>query len=558
MSTFFTLLKTTLNVNYGFSVFKYHMRKDKKKLLQSIGVIIAALFGLGSIALLFGGVMFGVFIGGKSLGNPEIVLTISFLMTQILVLVFGIFYIMSAFYFSNDINILMALPIKPSYVLSSKLIVVMINEYLTVFPILLPPLVIYGVGTGQGFFYYLKALLVLLASPAIPLALCSLFTVALMRFVNLRKSKDLLAVIGGFVGLAFALGWNYLMQKMPKLDQAEYFKNFAADYSGLIGKVGQSFPPSVWITYALSDSGLRGSLYLGLFLLVAVVLFAVLVLIADRWFFKSIAAGQEVTRKRRKISREEMGNSISRVSNPVISLFRKEWKIFFRTPVYVMNGIAGMLLAPIFIVMPFMTQREEMGEFFKFIHDPAYAAYVTLGVLGILLYITNINVTASTAVSREGNMYWISRMIPVSAREQISAKLLHSMAIEMIGIIISLVVISFVLKLPGTSIIVLLVLSVIGNLLFVTLNLIIDVLRPKLNWTNPQEAVKQNLNSLFGMLVTTLIAVVLAAATVGLIFLGVKGWLLYALVGVLMLVLTLPCIGWLFASAENMYQKIEA
>ena len=35
-----------------------------------------------------------------------------------------------------------------------------------------------------------------------------------------------------------------------------------------------------------------------------------------------------------------------------------------------------------------------------------------------------------------------------------------------------------------------------------TMTLIIDVLRPKLEWNNPQEAIKQNMNALLSMLLS--------------------------------------------------------
>lgn len=558
MSEFFSLLKTTLNVNYGFSVLKYQLKKDRKKLVQTIFIIIGVFVGLISISSVLGAVMVGIFLGGKSLGKPELVITIAFLMTQLVVLMFGIFYIMGTFYFANDMNILLPLPLKASHVLGTKLIIVMINEYLTVIPVLLPSLIIFGVGTGQGVAYYSKALFVLLASPVIPLVLCSLFVVALMRFVNLRRSKDLLAILGGFVGLGFAIGWNYFVQRMPKTGSMEFFQNFLASQTGLIESIGNKFPPSIWITYGLSKPGLAGLGYILLFFLVAALLLAVLMWIGNRWFYKSILAGQEVTRKRTRLSREDIGRKQMKEGSPLKALFRREWKVFFRTPVYVMNGIMGMVIAPILIAMPFLTQRNEMGEFMEVLRNPANSSFVTVGALGIVLYITNLNIIASTAISREGSMYWMSRMIPVSPREQITAKLLHSLMIEMLGIVASIAVLTYVLGLTTSSVIIMLVLSVIGNLLFVILNLIIDVLHPKLHWTNPQEAVKQNLNGFFGILVSTLITVLLAGITVGLIALGVKGWFLYVLLGLVMALLTLPCMGWLYAAAENMYQKVEA
>ena len=79
---------------------------------------------------------------------------------QLLILIFGIYYILSAFYFSRDLNMLIPLPVRPSEVLISKFIVLMVNEYLTVAVIVLPFVVTFGVLDAGGFGYWMSAALV--------------------------------------------------------------------------------------------------------------------------------------------------------------------------------------------------------------------------------------------------------------------------------------------------------------------------------------------------------------------------------------------------------------
>ena len=107
MKMLLTLVKVSLNVNLGISLLKYRFTKEKKKLWEPILFIIAALFGIGSLVLIFSIFMVGSFyIFSKNGQSPETIIAISFLGAQFFLLFFGIFHILSAFYFSKDMDIL--------------------------------------------------------------------------------------------------------------------------------------------------------------------------------------------------------------------------------------------------------------------------------------------------------------------------------------------------------------------------------------------------------------------------------------------------------------------
>jgi ABC-2 type transport system permease protein len=105
--------------------------------------------------------------------------------------------------------------------------------------------------------------------------------------------------------------------------------------------------------------------------------------------------------------------------------------------------------------------------------------------------------------------------------------------------------------------IIIFIISCIGNVLLIILNLIIDVLRPKLEWTNPQEAVKQNMNGLFGMIATIIMLGIMAVIAIALIMLNLPDWLVYSALGAIMSALSVPGIIGLYALAEYRYRNIE-
>lgn len=558
MNTFFTLVKTQLNTNFGISALKYKFTKEKKKLWEPFLIGFAIICGVGPLLSLYTLFMFSFFTVGKSLGQPELVLTVSLLAAQVLVLIFGIFYFLSSFYFSQDLNMLIPLPVKPYEIVGSKFAVVMCNEYLIVLPAFIPPAVIYGFGTGQGLLYWIKAFLVMVTIPAIPLILDALFVMVLMRFVNLRRHKDALAIIGSFIAIAAAIGSNIFFQRMPE-NGTQYLKSLLEN-KGLVTEAGRKFPPSIWATRGLADNSLNGIGYFLLFLCVSVLLFVIMLWLANLVFYKGVTAGQEVTRKRKVLSSDEMLKTYGKASNPVLSIFIREWKLLMRTPVYMINGISGAFIGPIILVIMFSAQSKspDMAEFYSAMKNPEYAMYVALIGLGLILFTGGMNLVASTSISREGSCFWISKMIPVSAEKQILAKFYSGYSISVIGTVVTAVIlVAFAgVSIPRTLIVI--VIGLLASVPMTALNLLLDLMHPKLVWNNPQEAMKQNMNGLLGMLISMILVGILGAAAGMMIVLSLAEPLIYLVLGAVSVILGFISIKILFAAAKARYSSLEA
>jgi ABC-2 type transport system permease protein len=124
-------------------------------------------------------------------------------------------------------------------------------------------------------------------------------------------------------------------------------------------------------------------------------------------------------------------------------------------------------------------------------------------ILAAALFMTlcgSLNGTSSSTFSREGVQFWISRVIPVAPREQAAAKFLHSYLIAMLGVVTASVVAAIVLHIKAVHLAAAAGLALVMGVLLTAVGMIIDLARPLLDWTNPQKAIKQNLNVLLAML----------------------------------------------------------
>jgi len=293
--------------------------------------------------------------------------------------------------------------------------------------------------------------------------------------------------------------------------------------------------------------------------MVSVVLFALLLFISNIIFYKSLLAGQEATRKRKNINAEDINRRYSKAASPVKAICRREWKLILRTPAYLVNGLSGVIIAPLVVIIMLFArgQNEQMQMLVSLMQDQSIKLQVRLGVLAFVLFFSGVNVIASTSFSREGQTFWISKLMPVSPKEQVLGKLRHSMEVSFIGMAVMLPVLIFLFKMDIASVAIILIISIIAAVPIQALSLLIDMNRPKLVWTNPQEAIKQNFNGLIASLINFLVIGILAVISVLLIKIKAPAWAVYLILAAVSSAMAVGSVAWLLSAAENSYKKIE-
>ena len=172
---------------------------------------------------------------------------------QLVVLIMGLFLVISTFYFSSDLSILVPLPLRPSYIFTSKLATVLINELLTAAFFFVPTVIAYTRFAGGNLVYWLTLLIVFLLVPMLPLAIASVLALGLMKVIN-RRHRDTLMVIGSLIIVSLSLGLNFFIQASVG-DNPAALEEILASRFGLIETVGSRFPGSVWATKAIALAG---------------------------------------------------------------------------------------------------------------------------------------------------------------------------------------------------------------------------------------------------------------------------------------------------------------
>lgn len=507
---FATVVRAGLRSNFGLATIKYRILTEKKDRWL---VPLFGLAALGVVPMFYGIVLLiqNIYLVLRPMGQERALLSFGIMAGQLLILLFGIYYVIAAFYFSRDLELLIPLPLRPSEVMASKFAVVVVNEYLTVAAIVLPVVITVGVLDRAGIGYWVNATLVYLALPIIPLAIVSVAVVTMMRFINISRKKDAFILVGSLVLIGAALAAQIALGKSGggggTEAAAEDLAAFFTSPNSLLNKVGAFFPPGIWATKAIAGGfGREGSANLALLAGVSLALLFGMVALAEKLFYRGVIGLGETTGKKRRLTRDEMARRVSSGRRAFMAIFGREWRIMNRTPIFLLNGVlVSVLLPSMFVLMATIGPGGGGGGKES---DPMTLLMVMMSanplvvILGAALFMTicgGINGTASSTFSREGAQFWISRVIPVAPREQAAAKFVHSYLVAALGVFTAAVVAAIFLHVEAANLALAAGLALVAGVLLTAVGMMIDLARPLLDWTNPQKAIKQNLNVLLAL-----------------------------------------------------------
>lgn len=498
MSKVMSLIKTDLNITFGLSSIAYSF-KAKKNRWQIIVFALAMLSLIPSYFLLIK-VLINLYEAFRQIGQQSYFLMMGFLGTQMIVLVFGFIYVMSKYYFSNDLNQLVPLPIKPSYILGSKFVTLMVSEYLTSLPIILPFIIIYGINGHQGFIYWLYSFFLTLTLPILPLVIASIIIMIFMKYTNIKGKKDALRIITATIFIVAVVAIQIQIQKLAQksiLQGEDFFFNLARDANLLVNKFGILFPPSKWGALALANPAkLAGFINLLMFIFSGIIGFIIMILLSEKLFFDGLIGNIEVSASKGRRKAKDIEKSIV-VNKPSLALAKKELVMLFKTPIYLMNSVGGVLIGPIILAISVLSNDQSIEPLVNVLYSNL--DIVTLGTIAFIAFLGIMNSVGSTTFSREGKNLWIQRTLPIRAEDQIIGRLLASLVIQVLGIIVTIISLILIIRLELINIVLIIAIGLFASIPMTQIGMCIDIIRPMQNWTNPQQAMKQNLNVLIGM-----------------------------------------------------------
>ena len=437
-------------------------------------------------------------------GAADAILPLAMGAACIVVFIFGIFYTVSTMYHANDIEHLMALPLRPYQILGGKFITLVMYEYIMEAFILLPVIVGFGIKSGFDIMYVVYSVLLFIIVPVIPLVMASIIVMIVMRFTSFGKNKQMFKFVGGIIALALAVSFNVMIQSSASRITEEQIMAIATGQSSLVSVVGNIFPGTLFAANTLIFSKTMAGLgSFALFVLCSAGAAAVFLGIGQLVYIKGVSGVTETTAKRKELRGDALEKS-TRQGTALRSYIVKELRLLVRSPIAFMNCVLMNFLWPVILIAIIIGRGGSIAGISTFIKSMD-SGMVIAAIVGVSAFVASSNAVTSTAISREGKQFYFMKYIPMDMDKQLGAKITTGIMISAAGIIM-LAIAAVILGLSIGTALIALVLGLAVCVVCALAGMLVDASRPKLNWMNEQQAIKQNINVLLHMLIGIAVA----------------------------------------------------
>lgn len=416
---------------------------------------------------------------------------------------FGLFYLHSTLVGDRHLPLLLALPLRPYTVVAAKFGLVVVGEWTSLGPLLLPFLLGYA-AAGGGWVGLLRGIWAFLWLPVLPLAVAGALVLMAAHLFNPARGLAWLRFLGGLAavgaGLALQL-WTRTGGGHGSLDQmlADLLAGIPPDRLVRFGATAR------WLSRGVTgDAGA-----LALLTLASAACIALLLAIAHLLLPRLQATAAEAAGMRRPPADRDW-RRLHRAATPLAALVRREVQLLLRTPIFVLAAGMGVVMLPLLVGAPVVAAMAERSGLWLLLAGEGWYPVAVAGA--VYLGVATSGLT-STAVSREGQHLAISQALPVPPALHVHAKLLLG---ALGGLVAALPALAPAAAgwVPLTEALAAVAVAPVVGWSAGALQIWIDLWRPYLDWVDPQQAIKSNLNNLLGMVATFAAAIPVAGAAV--------------------------------------------
>lgn len=458
------------------------------------------------------------FIASSAIFKAAVTYDLLPVMTQILFLILALFilfmdipYLYKSVSTGEGNQLLMSMPMRVGMPALAEVVYLIITGVITMLVLLVPGSVVQL--SAQPLNLLLVILNIILLSISVTLLASILLIWISSRSAFLYKHGRVIQVIALVVFLIFIMGTSF---------SGSYFGAASANQdgeavNGLIGILMQYkvvlsalsiliFPVFLAVQSVAQTSVAMKLLFLLVHVLLAYGLYWVLNRKVDTWVPElyalrdTVKMGQEASVRKRHAKK---GGAKDYRQMPVYrGLMKKEFKDLLRNPMYLFNYLAGGFVLIIILGFQLFMLDRKTGELSEGIYQFLGQAPVTqliLISLGLGFFMSALTASANTSFSREGKQIWMMQVLPISEKDQVISRILSGVLVSSINGIFIAGLVLYLTKNPLYFFV-----TLFGTAYAAAAEnaaaLIVDINNPKTNWSNPQEAIKQNMNQLWGMI----------------------------------------------------------
>lgn len=519
----------------------YYINRKSGKGRSKVGIVgmfIVFVMLLALLSLIFLFVASNLCKPLVSAGLAWLYFAIMGLTTVSLGVVGSVFNSYEALFHAKDNEALLSMPIKPSYILISRM------------------LSVYVLALMYGGIVWLPTALVYTTVPE-PNRLALTFSLILWPFITLFVTV-LTCVLGWIVAMVSRKikHKNIIITILSIVLFGAYYY-FCANLSNVVNDflmnseaIGKGFSKYGNVIYLLGKGAEGDALSLALFIVITIILFVIVTFFMSETFGK-IATYKEASSENVKVSKKETKQL------PVKkALFKRELLKFTSSPTYMLNGGLGLVLGPAAAIIGIIKIdyiRSVMNMMAAEL--PGTFKMIPFFVLALVCVLFGMNLISAPSISLEGKSLWLAKSLPISGKDFIEAKENLHVSLNIYPAFFTMAVFSWIMMLEPAEWILLLVYTYVFIKFDAIVGLWLGIKNPNFEWTNESVPIKQSSNIFIAMVINMIVI----GATLLAGYLLKTSWSEYAVIGgmiVLIAVIEKFTQSWLYKNADRLLKAL--
>ena len=475
MSKLFSLVKYSLINSFGINKFIKKKSKESKLPVILVGLSALVIFAIVFLYLLIYGKLF------NDSGNSGGILLFCIIMGAFFIALTSLSTVNGYLFNPKDFELLMSLPLKTSVVFSSKVVDLLIINYVSMLYFFVPGMIIYSFYNDTNALYWILSIITFFLVPLLPITIFGVIGYLFnMIKLDIRVKKMIRSIL--MVGFTIAI-LVFSFSLSSSTDEDAFY--------GIIGKLKNVYYVGVW-----AYNGIRGNLleYL-LFVIASVVPFGLLVMFASKNYLKSNSKDQTIYKSKNKEIKVKSNSKVT-------TLLKKEIKNYFLLPIYVGNTIIGPILSTIGVVFLIIRAKADLVIISSEMEAVTMGDILPLLMIALISLTTTMSPPTSASVSLEGKSMWILKSSPIDYNDVKRSKLYTSYIIAIPFIIINVIILLILKDFKWYEYLLIGIIPILLVFAISKFGLLFNLLRPRFDFDNPAKPIKQGLPVLLTMLVS--------------------------------------------------------
>lgn len=403
------------------------------------------------------------------------------IMSFVICFIGSVFSTQAQLFEAKDNEMLLSMPIQPSAILISRMVFLVLMNYVYEAFIMLPAFIVYWVTAPDAISIGVVAAFVICFAvlPMLSLSFSSLFGWLLSMITSRMRRKNLFITISSFLFLGLYFSVYFKIEG--------YMEELINNGSEFANAVKNAVFPAYYFGKAISGGSFADT---SLFVVFCVVPFVLLCILISMFFAKIVTSSGE-------FKKPVKTNFKYKKSSPAIAILRKELMRFLTSPMYIMNAGMGAIFSVVFaVIVAINGQSVSVALSVVFANLGGSVPELLCVSLCLLMSFCFIS---CPSVSLEAKTLWIIKSIPVRSKDILLSKVfMHIVVAAPFSVIASMIcVLSVDMTLLQAILLVAAPLSVTVFEAF--FGVVVNLYFPKFDWTSETVVIKQSAASAITM-----------------------------------------------------------